>query len=130
MIFVVHQHHPHSSRMRSSHPVTRLFPTSILSCLNTSDNSYNRYIDNKKALMIFLSLMLLYSVYEVTPSTIQTIIIVYTVFFISTLSPSPKMSHAKTLCEYLYQLLSFCKSIPSSNNFFAFSLVYTSFTDP
>jgi len=49
MIFVVHQHHPHSSRMRSSHPVTRLFPSSILSRLDTADNSYNRHISIKKA---------------------------------------------------------------------------------
>lgn len=31
---------------KQSHPVTRLFPTSIRSCLYITDNSYNRHIDN------------------------------------------------------------------------------------
>ena len=43
-----HQHHPHSmyNKMKVKPPCNTIVPyTGILACLNTSDNSYNRYID-------------------------------------------------------------------------------------
>ena len=67
MIFVVHQHHPHSSRMRSSHPVTRLFPSSILSRLDTADNSYNRHISIKKAPNLIYRVILIKFTFHDTP---------------------------------------------------------------